>query len=89
MEEGDRKMKKLLKALTDLIRGLGTVLLASPLFLYWFIHGDNERYMWIINGPEPFGSLGGGPFQLWIGAVLFILGFAMIFASGIIERHMN
>jgi len=64
-------------------------LLVSPFLLYWFIHGDNERYLWIINGPEPFSSFGGGPFQFWIGAILFTLGFAMIFVSGIIERHMN
>ena len=26
----------------------------SPAILYWFIHGNYERYIWILDAPFPF-----------------------------------
>ncbi|MDD4760670.1 MAG: hypothetical protein PHU66_07665 [Bacteroidaceae bacterium] len=50
----------------------------SPAILYLFIHGNYERYIWIINSPYPFSRFGGGPFQLFIFAGLFIVGIIII-----------
>ncbi len=49
-----------------------------PLFLYWLIHGDYERYIWLINGPPPFDQFGSGPYQLFMG-----LGFLALGAGGV------
>jgi hypothetical protein len=61
--------------------GWGVLMLPAPLLLYWFIHGDYDRYVWIINGPYPFDSMGSGPFQaamglalLWSGAFFVLAG---------------
>jgi hypothetical protein len=53
-------------------------LLASPLLLWWWIHGDNERYLWIISDPYPYDNFGGGPFQLLMYLRLFFIGFVLI-----------
>lgn len=71
--------------IVDLFLGLGLVLVLSPLALYWFIHGDYERYIWIINGPYPFSSLGGGPFQILVYAGLFLLGMVLIFVCTVFK----
>lgn len=62
----------------SLLLGLGTILLFSPFALYWWIHGDYDRYLWIINGPYPYSSFGGGPFQLVMGLGLFLCGIVLI-----------
>lgn len=54
--------------------GAGLLLVVSPVILYWFIHGDPDRYLWIISGPAPFDSFGSGPFQLYLYACLVIAG---------------
>lgn len=64
--------------LMDVLLGLGFILVISPVGLYWFIHGNDERYIWIINGPYPFSSLGGGPFQMFVYAGLFMIGLTLI-----------
>jgi hypothetical protein len=46
---------------SSLLLGFGTMLLASPFLLWWWIHGSYERYVWIIGGPYPHDYLGGGP----------------------------
>jgi hypothetical protein len=69
--------------LTSVLLGWGILLLASPIFLYWFIHGSSERYLWLIGGPAPFDSFGSGPFQLWMYAGLFLLGLVLTSASAI------
>jgi len=38
------------KMLSNILTGLGTILILSPIALYWLIHGNYERYIWIING---------------------------------------
>ncbi|MEX2437433.1 MAG: hypothetical protein WD509_02560 [Candidatus Paceibacterota bacterium] len=52
----------------------GTLFAVSPLGLYWWIHGDYERYLWIINQPYPLSNFGSGPFQLFLFASLFAVG---------------
>lgn len=65
---------------------IGLFFLSSPLLLYWFIHGDYDRYIWIINGPHPFSSFGGGPFQLWMFIGLMLIGAAFTWLSRRIKR---
>jgi hypothetical protein len=68
------------RALGDLfssLLGLGAILLASPFFLWWWIHGSYERYVWIISGPYPYDNLGGGPFGVMVYAGLFAAGFVL------------
>lgn len=43
---------------------IGSLFILSPFILYWFIHGNYHRYMWLISGPFPFSQLGSGPVQL-------------------------
>lgn len=69
---------KLKEVIVDVILGLGFLFLISPVALFWFIHGDYKRYIWIINGPYPFSSLGSGPFQLVVYIGLFIIGISLI-----------
>ncbi|MCH4886689.1 hypothetical protein EZV73_03875 [Acidaminobacter sp. JC074] len=62
--------------IVDLFIGFGFILLISPAFLYWFIHGSYDRYVWLLSGPDPFNKLGGGPYQLFL--------FMGLFSSGVI-----
>ena len=71
-------MKKLKFILSDLLLLLGIEIFLSPFILYWFIHGNYERHIWIINGPYPFSHFGGGPFQLFMSVGLFVVGIALI-----------
>jgi hypothetical protein len=71
-------MKNLIQIVSSLCLGLSFILFVSPIFLYWFIHGDYDRYIWIINGPFPFSHLGGGPFQLWTFIGLLFLGLIFV-----------
>lgn len=79
--------KQLIKVLiTDLLLGLGFIFIISPAILYWFIHGNYERYIWILNGPYPFSHFGGGPFQLFISIGFFIVGVGLIVISMILKK---
>lgn len=64
-------------AFSTLAMGTGILVVASPAALYWFIHGDDERYLWIIRGPYPFSHFGGGPSMLWVGVGLLLSGVAI------------
>ncbi|MBI3956533.1 MAG: hypothetical protein HY340_00900 [Candidatus Kerfeldbacteria bacterium] len=57
--------------------------IGGPILLNWFIHGNYERYLWIINGPYPFSHMGSGPFQLAMYAQLVLVGLAL-FALGVV-----
>lgn len=57
-----------------ILSGLGLVFVISPIFLYWWIHGNYERYLWIINGPAPYNKFGSGPYQFFLFSGLFLLG---------------
>nr|NIS38286.1 hypothetical protein [Candidatus Saccharibacteria bacterium]NIV03772.1 hypothetical protein [Calditrichia bacterium]NIV72064.1 hypothetical protein [Calditrichia bacterium] len=67
----------------------GIVFLASPLFLYWFIHGDYDRYLWIINGPYPFSHFGSAPFQAAMGLGLILAGVVLIIASVLLQKKIK
>jgi hypothetical protein len=69
-----------------ILLGSGVVLLASPAALYWWVHGDYDRYLWIIRGPSPYNQLGGGPFQLWTYVLLLILGLGGISVGLMLRR---
>lgn len=71
-----------------IILTIGILLLISPFFLNWFIHGSYERYIWLINGPYPFSHLGSGPFQLMLHVILIVLGLLFIIASLVIKRRL-
>lgn len=75
----------LAEVLSALGLGVGVLLLTSPLALYLWIHGDHERYLWIIRGPAPYSQFGGGPFQLWMGVCLLLLGL-LVMSGGITLR---
>jgi hypothetical protein len=79
-------MKRFIMLLSNFLLSIGILTIVSPIFLYWFIHGDYERYIWIINGPFPFSSFGGGPFQMLTYISLFITGLVLIIISLIIKR---
>lgn len=64
--------------LSSALLGVGFLFLASPFALYWWIHGDYERYVWIISGPPPFDSFGGGPFQALMYGGLFLIGLLLM-----------
>jgi hypothetical protein len=66
--------------------GLGVLCLAAPILLLWFIHGDNERYEWIISGPPPFDKFGSGPVQLALIAGCWVLA-VCFFAVGLALRR--
>jgi len=59
---------------TSALLGLGLVLLAAPAMFLWLLHGDGERYRWLISGPRPFDQWGSGPYQLFTC-------FSLVFAS--------
>jgi len=83
-------MKKSMGSLlSDLFLVSGIIICISPIILYWFIHGDVDRYIWIINGPFPFSNFGGGPFQLLMYIALFIAGAVLIVVSLISKRILK
>lgn len=81
-------MKELKIILSNLLLLIGIEICLSPFILYWFIHGDYDRYIWIINGPFPFSSFGGGPFQLFMYGGLLITGLVLITVSLIVKRKI-
>lgn len=79
--------KFLIDIFSSLLLGVGCLALLSPIFFYWWIHGSNERYLWIINGPAPYSSFGGGPYQLFNFFIFpIVLGIILVGASMIIRR---
>ena len=64
--------------LLSLLLGIGTLVLISPVLLGWWIHGDYDRYLWIINGPYPYSSFGGGPFQMMMFLGLLLSGIVLM-----------
>ena len=69
------------RTLLYILQGIGISLIISPLALYWWIHGDYNRYLWIINGPPPFSNFGSGPYQLYLSGILLLAG---ILLTGIV-----
>ena len=82
-------MKKSMLIISNLLLLLGIEICLSPFVLYWFTHSVYERYIWIIKGPFPFNSFGGGPFQLLIYGGLLITGLVLITVSLIVKRKIR
>jgi hypothetical protein len=64
----------LLDSIASLLFGLGILGITSSFWLWWFIHGDYDRYIWIIHGPSPFSNFGSGPFQGGMYILLLLCG---------------
>lgn len=77
-----------LKLLKTFCLGLGTILIISPIFTYWYIHGNYERYLQIINKPALFSNFGSGPYQLFHLTILPILsGIILLKISTLIKKY--
>jgi len=85
-------MKKIKSLLLDILSSIllcwGVIFIASPVWLTWFIHGNYERYLWIINGPFPFSSFGSGPFQLFMFIFLVLAGILMISVGLVLRKFL-
>ena len=73
--------------ITPVLIGAGALLVVSPAVLYWFIHGDQNRYLWIISDSAPFSSFGSGPFQLSVYVGLVVAGLLLITAGVVGHRR--
>jgi len=86
-------MKKIKSLLLDILSSIllcwGVIFIASPVWLTWFIHGNYERYLWIINGPFPFSSFGSGQFQLFMFIFLILAGILMIILNIILRGYLR
>lgn len=69
-----RRARSTVSMFAGVLVSFGVVLLASPFFLYAWLHWDMDRYRRIISGPFPFSQLGSGPVQLWLSVGLFMAG---------------
>lgn len=69
----------LLDLISSLLIGFGVIAAFSPFALYWWIHGDYNRYIWIIQCPYPYSNFGGGPFQIALG--LWLIGLSILLLS--------
>lgn len=69
-----KENKTIFNIMTSVFFGVGIIFLVSPFLLYQWIHGDYERYIWIINGPDPYNKFGGGSYQLIMYLSLFLIG---------------
>ncbi|RJQ30671.1 hypothetical protein C4572_03760 [Candidatus Parcubacteria bacterium] len=73
--------RKIVEFFLSLLLSFGIIFLFSPFALHRWIHGDYDRYLWVIRGPYPYSHLGSGPFQLVIYGGLFIFGILLIIIS--------
>ncbi len=63
--------------LTYVLVGIGSVFLSFPIILEAYLSNYDYR-MWIIQGPDPFDKMGGGPYLLSKAAGWLIIGFGLI-----------
>lgn len=89
----------LVRKLRIVLIGGGLLGLATPLLFYAWIHGNSDRYLWIINQGYPCSAMGGGPFQLfvlvvfpWLASVIVLAAAALVPvrqpASGDVKRGL-
>ncbi len=72
--------------ITNTLFTIGSIFFVSPFGLYWWVHGDYDRYFAIINGPLPYSDLGSGPFQLLVYGGLVFFGIVFI-ALGLASKY--
>lgn len=78
------------RKLSAIIYGIGWIFILIPIFMYWLIHGNYDRYLWIINGPFPLSHLGSAPFQVIVYGGIFFTGVLLIVTAFILrKRHLN
>jgi hypothetical protein len=76
------------------IGALGLALFAAvgPWLLSEWIHGDSDRYVWVINQGYPCSHMGSGPGMLWvygtswlaaIGALVYVAASGLTVARGV------
>lgn len=82
----NRLIYMLFGAFIDVLSGFGILLMVSPYFIYQFITGNEERYLWIINGPAPFNQLGSGPYQMWLYVFLILIGIFLFVISRYLKK---
>lgn len=59
-------------------------------FIFWFwLHGNGERYLWIINQPWPFSHLGGSSIQLLILITLTLCSLLFLITGIYIVKQIN
>jgi hypothetical protein len=61
-----RTGKTALRALPVVALGLGLFAAAGPWLLNDWVHGDYDRYVWVISHVDPCSAMGGGPGMLWV-----------------------
>jgi len=86
IKRGEPNLEKLKNCLDKWGHYIGFIFTISPIILYCFVHGNYERYIWIINGPYPFSHFGSGPFHLFMYLSLLIVGAALIVIAMMIKR---
>jgi len=69
--------------------GMGIMFIVSPLFLYWWIHGDYDRYLWIIKGPYPYSNFGSALYQLFLYGGLFFAGIMLIIIAFVLRKALH
>lgn len=85
----NKTISALLGYIPCVLFGVGIVFIISPLFLYWWIHGDYDRYLWIIKGPYPYSNLGSASYQLLLYGGLFFAGILFIIIAFILRRILR
>lgn len=63
---GARFIAPLASALRVIGLATGIFALAHGWLLYQWIHGDGERYVWVIHQAQPCSAMGGGPGGLFV-----------------------
>ena len=84
----------IVRGLLYILQGIGISLVISPLALYWWTHGDYNRYLWIISGPSPFNNFGSGPYQLRLYGILLLAGgvltcLVVILKNNILNKNLS
>ena len=79
----------LLGRIPRVLFGIGITLILSPPFLYWWIHGDYDRYLWIISGPYPYSNLGSAPYQFFLYGGLFFAGITLIIIAFVLRKALH
>ncbi|OAB47167.1 hypothetical protein PBAT_07770 [Paenibacillus antarcticus] len=84
--KGVINMVRFKQYLSSLFLGISFILFVCPIFVYWFVHGNDDRYIWIISGPFPFSHMGSGPVQVWMFVGLLIFAFICWAISSFLSR---